>query len=119
MIKKRYLDKMTEEKCYKFCIPDNSFNPDEIDGCYNFCFPTAIRLVDDGFNYCNEPPTNQDCGCFGPRGRDCIMCYTCLSPVGMLIDIITIPFRFSYCSYLSTKKCCKKCCQKCNKDESN
>lgn len=100
---------MTEEN---FCVPKSSYNPDEIDSYLGFCFPTAAKCWIDGLDYCDEEPTNQDCGCFGPRGRDCIVCYTCLSPIGLVIDSITLIFRLGYCSYLTTKKCCQKCCQK-------
>lgn len=90
-----------QEPCCEFWKTEYSFTQS--------CFPIGTRFCDDGFEYCNEQPSNGDCECCGPRDRPCITCYICLSPIGLAIDIITIPFRTTYCIYLQCKKCmCNK-----------
>ena len=99
---------MSEDSCCQFCLPESSYKPEEYDffGCL---FPTACNFWIQGMDFCDEAPQNADCGCCGPRGRDCIVCYTCFTPIGLIIDMITLPFRGSYCiCYKSKKICCKK-----------
>lgn len=72
-----------------------------------YIFPAACRFLIDGMEFCDEPPLRgEDCDCFGPRGRCCIMCYPCLSPLGLAVDLITLPFRSIYCVGYKTRKCC-------------
>ena len=99
-----------QEPCCEFCLPEYSYIYDKEYSVYQSCFPTGTRFCNDGFDYCNETPNNGDCDCCGPRGRCCIDCYICLSHIGLTIDIITIPFRMTYFSYLQCKNClkCKK-----------
>ena len=105
-----------QEPCHKFCLPEYSFTYDKEYSFTQSCFPTGTRFCDEGFDYCDQPHRNTECECCGPRGRCCISCYICISPIGCAIDIITIPFRTAYCIYLQCNKCiCDKC--KCkNKD---
>ena len=62
--------------------------------CY-FCLPVFTNFIVDACQFCNEPPG-------GSVGFDCRACYFCLSPIGLAIDIITVPFR----SIFATKRCC-------------
>tara|TARA_Y200000002_G_scaffold367996_1_gene360592 strand:+ start:236 stop:574 length:339 start_codon:yes stop_codon:yes gene_type:complete len=96
--------------CCHFCLPETSYKPGEID--YNtFLCPTACNFWVDGLNYCDEAPQNADCNCCGPPGRDCIVCYTCCAPIGLVIDTITLPFRMIYFMTGKTYNNCKKCCK--------
>ena len=64
--------------------------------------------------YCDEAPENKDCGCFGHRRRNCVACYICFSPVGIVFDMATLLFRFLYCIGDSSVQTCKKvknCCK--------
>jgi len=98
-----------QEPCYEFCLPEYSYTYNKEYSVYQSFFPTGCRFCDDGFDYCNEPPRNSDCGCCGTRNRPCIDCYTCLSPIGLAIDLITLPFRSLCCIYIQCDKCkCKK-----------
>ena len=91
---------------YEFCLPDYSYSYNKEYSVYHSCFPTGCRFCDDGFDYCDETPTNR--GCNG-SSRPCIYCYTCLSPIGLAIDLITLPFRSLCCIYIQCDKCkCKK-----------
>ena len=69
------------------------------------CCPYACFFCNEGCDYCDQPPGNEDCGCFGPRGQECIMCYTCFSPIGFIVDLISCPCRFI--GY-TKNKCCKQ-----------
>ena len=68
------------------------------------CCPCGCYFCNEGFDYCDSEPVNEDCGCCGPPGQDCILCYTCLSPIGFIWDILSCPCRF----ILYTKEKCSK-----------
>jgi hypothetical protein len=99
-----------QEPCCEFCLPEYSYIYDKEYSVYQSCFPTGCRFCDDGFDYCDEPPGNSDC--CGSR-RPCISCYTCLSPIGLAIDFITLPFRSLCCIYI---QCDTYVCNKCKKE---
>jgi|TARA_B110000261_G_scaffold162012_1_gene204714 hypothetical protein len=103
-----------DTKCCEFCLPESSYKPEKID-LESFALPATCKFFIEGLDYCDEEPSNTDCNCFGPRGRDCIVCYTCFTPIGFVIDSITIPFRVTYCSIW----CCVKKCKKENTVEDN
>lgn len=103
-----------DEPVAKFWCPEHSYKCTELppmvagELCPKlmYVFPAACRYLVDGMEYCDEPPINEDCGCFGPRDQCCIICYPCLSPLGLAVDLITLPFRTIYCVGYKTKKCC-------------
>ena len=46
-----------------------------------------------GFDNLDKEPSNQDCELCGDRGDPCGDCLLCLSPLGLVIDILSCPCR--------------------------
>ena len=67
-------------------------------------FPKTTFLCDEYWSYCDSEPQNEDCGNCGPRGQDCLFCYPCISPFGLVYDTLSCPCRFSkkYCTCRQT-----------------
>jgi hypothetical protein len=116
---KSILNMSTENVSIKeFWCPEYSYkcidlSPSDRDDllCPNsmYLFPAACRYLIDGMEFCDEPPSpHPQCECFGPRDRCCIYCYPCLSPIGLAVDLITLPFRSIYCVGYKTHKCCSR-----------
>ena len=94
----------SEEPIYDFWCPSYSYRRDKDYTICQMCLPAGNRFLDDGFEFCDRPPTNGECGCCGPRGECCLNCYICLSPLGFAVDFLSLPFR----SVLLMVNCCRK-----------
>lgn len=111
-----YKNKMTDDFSNNdsFWCPKRGFigikeNENTLNGYFDrlicgLCFPVMCNFCTEGFGYCDEKPQSIICHCCGPKGRPCIECYVCLSPIGLLVDLITIPIRLPYCVYYNTCK---------------
>ena len=105
---------MSSEENY-FIFPEKAYKYTDDFICEEFICLTGLYFWTEGCAYCDETPENKDCGCCGPRGRDCITCYMCFSPLGIAFDMATLPFRFLYCIGDGSVQTCKKvknCCCK-------
>jgi len=109
----------TENESIKdFWCPEYSYKctdlpPSDLGGPFcpklMYLFPAACRFCEDGMEFCDESPSHHQCDCCGPPDRCCILCYPCLSPLGLAVDLITLPFRYIYCIGYKMRKCCSRC----------
>ena len=75
-------------------------------------FPFSSFACDRAFKRCDEEPTMEDCGCFGPRDRPCEDCCLCLSPFGLAVDIVSAVPRCVHLMCLWSGDMYNSCCKK-------
>ena len=56
-------------------------------------FPLLVHCCKKGFDNLDTPPSNQECDLCGDPGDPCGDCLLCLSPFGLVLDIVSCPFR--------------------------
>ena len=72
----------------------------------DYILPLTCEACDRGFNRCDQEPynsTTEDCYNCGPGGLPCEDCCLCFSPIALILDIASGPFRIGFCTY---NKCC-------------
>lgn len=68
---------------------------------FKFC-PYSTFLCDGCMEFCDTPPSNNDCHICGPPDKPYVYCWLCVTPISIIIDYISCPCR--YLTYINQKK---------------